>query len=66
MIILTAIIIHLIIDRRREIKFRDHMIEERDHEIVKLRTEMWNLKVELLNSNTGKDFSYLKEKDESQ
>lgn len=66
MIILTAIIIHLVIDRRREIKFRDRMIEERDHEIVKLKTEMWNLKVELLNSNTGKDFSYLKEKDESQ
>lgn len=62
--IILGIIIYLLIDNKKAVKFRDRMIDERDREIVKLRIQNWNLKMDLISSNTGKNFDHLKEKEE--
>lgn len=66
MIILVCVLIYLLIEKNHDIKFRDKMIDERDKEIIKLRTERWNLKMKLLEEQTGKDLGYLKDNNENQ
>ena len=60
MLILIAIIMYLNRKHEKEIEFMDKMIRERDKEISKLRKERFNLKMDILSNNTGKDNSYLK------
>lgn len=60
MLILIATIIYLNKKHEKEIEFRDKMIDERDREIAKLKKERFNLKMEIISNNTGKDNSYLK------
>lgn len=66
MIILVCVLIYLLIEKNHDIKFRDKMIDEKDKEIIKLRTERWNLKMKLLEEQTGKDLGYLKDNNENQ
>lgn len=60
MLILIATIIILNKKHEKEIEFRDKMIRERDKEIAQLRKERFNLRMDILSNNTGKDNSYLK------
>ena len=60
MLILIATIMYLNRKHKKEIEFRDNMIRERDREIAQLRKERFNLKMDIISNNTGKDNSYLK------
>ena len=60
MLILIATIIYLNKRHEKEIEFRDKMIRERDKEIAQLKKERFNLRMDILSNNTGKDNSYLK------
>lgn len=60
MFILLGAIIYLNRKHSKEIKEKNQKIYEQEKELEKIRQEKFDLKMDLLSSNTGKDFSYLK------